>query len=156
MKLFASVPYLAAALALAGCAQQIYYKPGVTTAQVQRAQDACALQAQTAAPYRPETRIRPAPLIPEKQVCDAQGNCQIVPAQQGFPEFETVDANAERRVLLARTCMAEAGFDRVTLPTCDSAQRQSVAVGVTRTLPRISEASCIIPRGGDAYQIVTP
>jgi len=140
----------------AGCAQQIYYKPGATTAQVQRAQDACALEAERTAPYKPVTRIVPAPLIPARKVCDAQGNCQVIPAQQGLPEFETIDGNAERRVLLARTCMAEQGFDRVSLPYCDSAQRQSVATGVTRTLPQIGEQSCIISRGSGAYQIVNP
>lgn len=140
----------------AGCTQQIYYKAGASTAQVQRAQDACALQAEQAAPYRAVTRILPPRIIPARQVCDAQGNCQVIPARQGLPEFETIDGNAERRVLLARTCMAEQGFDRVSLPYCDSAQRQSVAAGVTRTLPRIGEQSCIISRGSGAYQIVNP
>lgn len=141
---------------LSGCTQQIYYRQGASIPEIQNARDSCALLSQDAAPYRPVTRIVPGRIIPERKVCDAGGSCRIIPAQQSFPEFETIDGNAEKRVLIARNCMAQQGFQQVSLPRCDTAVRQSVPVGVTRTLPRISETSCIISRGSGAYQIVTP
>lgn len=147
--------FACAGLLLAGCTQEIYYRQGATLAEVQRAEDACALQSEAAAPYKPQSRIIPESFVSERKVCDAQGNCEIVPVVRSFPKFETVDLNAERRVLLARTCMAQKGYDRVSLPYCDAAQRQG-ATGVTRTLPALSVNSCIIPRGSNAYQIVTP
>ena len=141
-------------LGLIGCTQQIYYRAGADVTALQRAQDACALRAQEEAPYRPQTRILPPRIIPAQKVCDAQGNCQVIPATQGFPEFETVDANKDRRALIARQCLAEQGIDRVSLPYCSSVQRATVTPGITRVLPVLSETSCLIPRGNGAYQIV--
>lgn len=143
-------------IVLGACAsQQIYYRQGATTAAIQRTQDQCLLQAQDRAPIDRKTRMIPGRFIPERQVCNAKGECVIRPAYQSFPEFETYDANADRRAILARTCMAERGLDRVSLPYCDASVKNAVPVAVTRTLPRLTETSCIIPRGNGAYQIVS-
>ncbi|WP_148234691.1 hypothetical protein [Pseudooceanicola batsensis] len=147
---------LAAVVTLSGCAQDIYFREGATVSEVRRAEDACALSARQAAPFRPRTILVPGPIVPARKVCDGQGNCQTRPAYQAPPEFETMDANAERRVLIARTCMAERGFDRVSLPYCSGAVRNAAPAAVTRRLPRLTGQSCIIPRGQAGYQIVTP
>ena len=155
MKFVRLVIALASLCALAACSQQIYYREGATTADVKRAQNSCALQALEQAPVKTRTRIIPGRFVPERKVCDADGNCTIYPAYEEFPEYETYDANADERALLTRSCLAARGFDRVSLPYCDAAQRSGVVPGVTRTLPRLTEQSCIIPRGSGAYQIVT-
>lgn len=140
---------------LSGCVKEIYYREGATTAEVDRARDACAVEAYRSAPVLHRTRIIPGPLIPPRKVCDASGACVIYPATQGLPEIERYDANVEKRAVLTRSCLAERGYARVSLPYCDASAKSSVPVGVTRTLPRLTEQSCIISRGPNAYQIVT-
>jgi|LUMW01.1.fsa_nt_gb hypothetical protein len=139
---------------LAGCSQSIWYREGADPAKIAQAQDQCALQADTQAPYRPETRIVPGPIIPAQRICDPSGACTVIPAHQGFPDFETVDANADRRALLARDCMAKSGFTRVSLPNCSAERKSSVTPGITRSQPKLTEQSCVIPRGPAGYQIV--
>lgn len=141
-------------IGLAACSQQITYREGATTAEVQRAEDSCKLAALEQAPVRKRTRIIPGEIIPARKVCDADGACVVYPAYREAPEIETYDENEEKRRLLVRSCLASRGFDRVRLPYCDAEARTGVTPGVTRTLPRLTEQSCIIPRGSGAYQIV--
>lgn len=140
---------------LCACVQEIYYREGMTTAEIRRASDACALEALDQAPVRTETRVLPGRFIPARTVCDGQGNCTTRPAHQEFPRFESFDANEDRRALLTRTCLASRGIDRVSLPYCDGRTRDAVEPGVTRILPRLTDRACLIPRGSGAYQIVT-
>lgn len=154
MKTHHMASFVLALTILAGCAQTIYYREGADPARIAQAQDQCALQADTQAPYRPETRIVPGPIIPAQRICDPSGACTVIPAHQGFPDFETVDANADRRALLARDCMAKSGFTRVSLPNCSAERKSSVTPGITRSQPKLTEQSCVIPRGAAGYQIV--
>lgn len=147
---------LTCTLLTAGCAREIDYREGATMAEVNRARDTCALAAETQAPYRPATRMEPGDWIPERKVCDAAGNCTIRPGRMGLPQIVRYDGNATRRVLLARTCLADKGFDRVSLPYCQSNVRNATPQAVTRVLPPLTPQSCIIGRGGSAYQIVSP
>ena len=147
---------LPALVLLGACAQQIYYREGASVTQIQRDRDACELQAMREAPVLSRTRVLPGRWIPGRKVCDSSGNCTVTPGYQTFPEFETYDANTERRALLARTCLAERGIDRISLPLCDGAVKAAVPVGVTRVLPPLGERSCVIPRGAAGYQVVTP
>lgn len=142
--------------ALVGCSQQILYREGATTAQIDRARTDCTLEAQREAPVRTQTQILPGRWIPPRQTCDATGACVTTPGYQSFPEFVTVDANAGTRDLLVRQCLARRGIDPVTLPLCDAAAKSRATPGITRVLPPLTEASCVIPRGSGAYQIVTP
>ncbi|WP_375172948.1 hypothetical protein [Pseudooceanicola sp.] len=146
---------LASLLLLCACVQQIDYRAGMSTAEVNRIRDACTLQALNQAPVNTQTRVLPGRFIPERQICDANGNCTIRPAYQEFPRFETYDANTQRRALLTRTCLSSRGIDRVSLPYCEAAVKSQVEPGITRVLPPLTEGSCIIPRGSGAYQIVT-
>ncbi|WP_136635603.1 hypothetical protein [Pseudooceanicola onchidii] len=139
---------------LTGCSQQISYREGATTAEIQREVDACALRAVRAAPVANQTVILPGEWIPPQKVCDGAGNCTVRPGYRSFPEFETVDVNADERRLLTRTCLAERGIDRVSLPLCDASVKNATVPGVTRVLPKLREQSCLIPRGSGAYQIV--
>jgi hypothetical protein len=140
---------------LGGCVHQIDYRAGASTAELARERDDCALRALEAAPVKLESRMIPGRFIPERRVCDAAGNCTVYPARQEFPQWEDFDINAEKRALLTRTCLANKGIDRVSLPYCDAAAKASVTPGVTRILPPLNEVSCVIPRGAGAYQIVT-
>lgn len=141
--------------ALGGCVHQIDYRAGASTAEIARDRDACALRAIEDAPVRMQSRMIPGRFVAERKVCDAGGNCTVYPARQEFPQWEDFDVNVEKRALLTRMCLADKGIDRVSLPYCDTAAKAGVTPGVTRVLPPLNTASCVIPRGSGAYQIVT-
>ena len=147
--------WVCALFLLSGCVQQIYYRDGATVQDIARDRDFCALQALEAAPRKIEHIIVPTPLSPPRRVCDAGGNCRVDHPNPSFPQFETYDANADRRALLTRQCLADRGVHVVKLPICDATVKKSVPVAVTRHLPRLTDRSCIIQRGGGAFQIVS-
>jgi hypothetical protein len=149
-------PALLVAALLPACTREIYYREGASQAQITAAQDACVAQAYREAPVRTVTTVLPGTFIPERQVCDGSGNCQTIPARFGPPQIVSTDANEELRKAVQRKCMVDAGYSRVQLPICDQNVRNSQTPAITRTLPPLTGQSCLVPRGGEAFQIITP
>lgn len=144
----------ALALLVAGCSETIYYQPGASTTETRADEIACGRIALAQAPVEKETEIIPGRYLPGPVVCDANNNCHRRPGRRLPPEIITRDVNEELRRLIARQCMAERGYDRVTLPYCSEAVKAQVTPAITRRMPQLSGRACIIKRGPDAYQLV--
>jgi len=87
-------------------------------------------------------------------VCDANNNCRRQPGRRLPPQIITRDVNEELRRLIARQCMAERSYERLTLPYCSEEVKAQVTPAITRRMPQLSGRACIIRRGADRYQIV--
>ncbi|GGE24845.1 hypothetical protein GCM10011360_11570 [Primorskyibacter flagellatus] len=141
-------------LLILGCSQDITYREGASTQQVSRDRYACATEALRLAPVNKVTTVEPGMYVPPQQFCDAAGNCTTRPGYYERPEIITTDVNAPERRSLENQCVAAKGYDRVSLPLCSDAVKAQVTPAITRTQPPLTKGSCIIPRGGDNYQIV--
>jgi hypothetical protein len=145
---------VALALLFAGCSETIYYQPGASTAEAQADEVACGRIALAQAPVEKETEIIPGRYLPGPVVCDANNNCRRQPGRRLPPQIITRDVNEELRRLIARQCMAERGYERLTLPYCSEEVKAQVTPAITRRMPQLSGRACIIRRGADRYQIV--
>lgn len=141
-------------LALAGCSQTIYYRAGASTDRARTDEIACGRLALSQAPVEKEREIIPGRFIPGEVICDANNTCRRTPGRRTPPEIIVRDVNEELRRLIARQCMADRGYDRVTLPNCSEAVKAQVRPAVTKVMPTISGKACVIGRGAQGYQIV--
>jgi hypothetical protein len=148
--------FLWLALALGACAPlSIYYRPGVSVAQLDTDTTRCQVQALNDAPVANQIRQRPPIYYPGSQYCDAKG-CITRPGYWVDGGFYTVDVNEPLRRRVLDMCMAQKGYQPVTVPRCSSAVEQAAPRTPTRTLPRLDESSCAIRYDDGTWQIVTP
>ena len=145
----------ALALLIAGCSETIYYQAGATTASARADEVACGRIALAPAPVAREREIIPGEDVPGPVICDANNNCRRTPGRRLPPRVIVRDVNEELRRLIGRQCMAERGYERVSLPYCSEAVQAQVTPAVTRRMPALTTGrACIIKRGVDSYQIV--
>jgi len=144
----------ALALLFAGCSETLYYRAGASTEAARADEVSCGRLALAQAPVEKEREVIPGRYIPGPVVCDANNNCRQRPGRRLPPEIIVRDVNEELRRLIARQCMAERGYERVSLPYCSDAVKAQVTPAVTRKMPALPARACIIKRGVDGYQIV--
>ena len=142
---------------LAACGSEtLYYRPGIEVTRAQGDEVTCGRTALAQAPVRMEREIIPGRFIPPRKFCNKAGQCAIEPAQWTPDCYVTNDVNKDLRSRIARQCMAEKGYQRITLPPCSDAVRASVPPAITTVMPRITSTSgaCVIQRQNGYYQIV--
>ncbi len=140
---------------LGGCLPYtLYHRAGVTTDTARGDEVACGRIALAQAPVAMEREIIPGDIVQGPDICDAQGRCRPGPVREIPDRYRLRDVNEDLRNLIARQCMAERGYDRVTLPACSDAIARSVAPAITRVMPKLTSKACVIRRGGESYQIV--
>ena len=145
------------ALALAGCGPlTLYHRPGVSVSRMQADSTECEVQALRDAPVANQIRQNPPVFIPGNTWCNADGQCRTGPGTWVDGGFTSVDVNAGLRDRVMRQCMANRGYQPVTLPECSASIKAAVSPAQTTTLPRLGESSCVIRHGGGGWQIVTP
>ena len=145
----------AALLTLAGCfPTTMYYRAGATVDGVRGDEVACGRLALAQAPVEKEREIIPGEWIPGAVRCDEKNRCRRDPPFRTPPRVIVYDVNEDLRSLIARQCMAEKGYDRISLPACSDGVAAQVTPAVTRTLPRLNDKACVIRRGGGNFQVV--
>lgn len=149
--------FAASAAFLAACTPLgLYYKQGVTMQTAQDTETECKVKAARDVPVRQVTRILPRGRVPDREICDADGNCHIQPGYWLPPEYITEDANEELRREAVDLCMRKRGYQYVTLPACEASVAKAVVPARTERLPRLAQNSCAIRLEGGGWQIVTP
>lgn len=144
--------------ALAGCDTSLstFYKPGVAVTSLERDQTQCEVQALRDAPVANEARQDPPTFYPGRRICNSNGQCYREPGYWIPGRFYTVDVNAGLRNRVLTQCMADKGYQPVTIPACAPAVKQAVAPKQTSTLPTLAPNTCVIKYDGGAWQLVTP
>ena len=144
-------------VALAGCDPlQTYYKPGASVTELNRDQLACEAAALRSAPVAMEVKQDPPIYHPDREICDTAGNCFT---REGFYEagrIFSVDANAPLRARLEGQCMADKGYVLASIPDCPREVAAAVTPAATRSLPPLTQSTCVIRRSDGSLQIVTP
>ena len=155
MKPIRSVAGLALLLALGACGSySLYYRDGAEVSRAKADELACETAAYQQAPVRIERDIDYGDVIALPPVCSPDGSCRPGGYRRLPPRVYTYDANAGLRATVERQCMAERGYERVSLPVCSEQVASQVQPGITRVLPARASGTCVIRRGGDQYQIV--
>ncbi|SLN36997.1 hypothetical protein ROA7450_01765 [Roseovarius albus] len=132
----------------------IFYKQGVTNAQVDTDQNACQVQATNEVPPNIQTRYIP-PVYSYQPVCNGDYcyNRQIL-VQPG--RWEQYDANAGLRASVADQCMLSKGYGQVSLPRCDETVLSNTQVASNLPAPPISKQSCAVKTTNGDWRVVTP
>jgi hypothetical protein len=144
-----------ALLVLAACGPlSIYYRPGVSVSRMQNDTTNCQVAALKDAPVANQIRQSPPIFYPGRTVCGAAGSCYRTPGFWADGGFYTVDANKELRGRVLDMCMAQKGYQPVTIPTCPASVKNAVPATATTKLPTLSENSCVIQYNDDQWQIV--
>ncbi len=147
---------VAAGLALAGCAPlAIYHRPGVSVSRMQTDTTNCAVAALKDAPVANQIRRDPPIYIPGRRYCGGAG-CYYGPGYWVGGGIYTVDVNQDLRNRVRDMCMAQKGYQPVSLRRCSDAVARGVPRAATRTLPALAPNSCAIPYRDGTWQIVTP
>lgn len=151
------VRLLVAGMFLASCApMSIYYRPGVPVSQMQADTTRCEVRALREAPVATQIRQRPPVYVAARRVCDAAGNCWTRPGYWIEGDVYTVDVNRGLRARVLDLCMAEKGYQPVSLPPCPASVRAGAPERATTRLPRLTEDACVIRYDDGSWQIVTP
>lgn len=145
------------AAVLAACSPLgLYYKEGVSMQTAQDAETDCKVRAARDVPVRQVTRILPRGRVPDKKICDADGNCHVRPGYWLPPEYVTEDANDDLRREAVDLCMRRKGYQYVTLPACEPPVADARLPARTEQLPRLSQNTCARRLDGGGWQIITP
>ena len=143
-------------LALAACGPlSIYYRPGVSVARMQNDQINCEVRALKDAPVANQVRQRPPIYFPGTRYCNA-GRCSVTPGYWASGGIYTVDVNADLRGRVQDQCMAQKGYQPVSVPRCSGAVIRAATPQPTRTLPKLTENTCAIRYDDGNWQIVNP
>ena len=143
--------------ALSACAPlSIYYKPGVSVSRLNTDRTECEVAALRDAPVSNQIRQNPPVYVPGDLVCDAAGNCLRRAGYWVSGGLYTVDVNADLRGRVKDICMAQRGYQPVSIPLCSDSVKRAAAPRATVQLPELSEASCAIRYDDGSWQIVNP
>jgi hypothetical protein len=145
-----------AGLAVAACSPlSIYYRPGVEVSRMQADATRCEVEALKRAPVATQIRQNPPIYFPGNRYCTGTG-CYYGPGYWVDGGIYTVDVNRDLRIRVQNLCMAEKGYQPVTLPRCPARIASAVTPAQTSTLPALSGNSCVIRHDDGRWQIVTP
>ena len=143
-------------LTLAACAPlSLYYRPGVSVAKLETDRTACEVSALRDAPVANQIRQEPPIFVPGRQVCVPNRGCVTQPGHWRQGSVYTVDVNKGLRARVMDQCMAQKGYQPVTIPRCEGAVAQAAPQGATRVLPKLDEKSCAVMNRDGTWQIVT-
>lgn len=156
MKLYTVLAFTGAALMMSGCLPTtVYYREGAPVSGIERDRTACDVAALREVPVRTLTRYIP-PTYSYRQVCNGAGNCRTVRVLLSPGRWESYDANEGLRARVAKQCMADQGYQKVSLKPCPPEVVEATVITATRVQPELTENSCAIRIKGGKYQIVNP
>lgn len=151
------VPFLIClVLTLAGCLPtNVYYREGAPVSGVERDRTQCDVNALREVPVRTLTRYIP-PTYSYRQICNGTGACRTIRVVVSPGRWERYDANEGLRARVAKQCMADQGYQKVSLKPCPPEVVEATVITATRVQPPLTENSCAIRIKGGKYQIVNP
>lgn len=155
MRLSLTLPLVLVTLTACDTGLSTYYRSGVSVSRMQTETTRCEVAALKDAPVANQIRQRAPIYFPGSQYCGANG-CYYRPGYWVDGGIYTVDVNSNLRARVLDMCMAQKGYQPVSLPACSAAVAKAAPPRATTTLPTLSETSCVIRYEGDAWQIVTP
>lgn len=127
------------------------WKTGATPLERLSDDNACSLQALSAAPRSLSTTATPVFTTPSNVQCTTYGsitNCQQYGGQTLGGNQSIVDLNAELRERVYQQCMAEKGYASTNLPVCSSDQRQfPIILKTSAVTPSASNVLCVTNEG---------
>ncbi|SEO29602.1 hypothetical protein SAMN04490248_103207 [Salinihabitans flavidus] len=119
-------------LPLCGClGYSTYYKPGTPLREAETLETECEVSALRKAPVQIVRDVTP---IYGK---DKKGRTRII----GY-DYDEYDVNAGLRARVTRQCMQRQGFERVSIPVCDSEALDARGYSVVRGTPPLDESIC--------------
>jgi hypothetical protein len=157
MKRFAVIGIIAA-IGLIGCAPlNTYYKTGASVAKLQRDTTACEVKALRDVPASTQVRRIPPEYVPPVKKCDADGqNCVVVRGGYFIPgEIITFDPNDGLRSRVEGQCMADKGYEPVSISPCPDSVARATLPAATKRLPPLTPKSCEIRNTDGSFQTVT-
>ncbi|MFA3915516.1 hypothetical protein [Ruegeria hyattellae] len=141
---------------LAGCGPlSLYYQPGVSVTRQQNDTTRCEVQALEEVPVNTQIRQAPPVYYPGDRYCN-RGQCWRGNSYWAPGPVYSVDANKTLRAKVLDLCMADKGYQPVSIPACSQSVKSQVPPGRTTTLPQLSSNSCFVRNDDRSYQIVTP
>ena len=150
---------LALALALvSGCdtGLRYYHRDGAAVSRMQTDTTQCEVEALAKAPVASQLRQDPPIYFPGATRCNASGQCWASPGYWAPGRVYSVDVNADLRGRVMDMCMAERGYQPVSLPACPEPVRRAAPARQTTVLPSLAANSCVIRYEGGGWQVVTP
>lgn len=145
-----------AGLAVGACGPlSLYYQPGVQVSRMQSDATRCEVNALRDAPVANQIRQRPPIYLPGNRYCSSTG-CYYSPGYWVDGGIYTVDLNQGLRQRVLDMCMAQKGYQPVSIPRCSAGIASAAPRAATSTLPTLSENSCAIRYDDGSWQIVTP
>jgi hypothetical protein len=139
---------------LAACSPlSTYYKAGVDVSRLNTDTLACQTDSLAKAPVANEIRQSPPIFVRGRQYCDAKG-CYTGPGYWIEGDIYTVDTNKPLRDKLENQCMANKGYQPVSIKPCTFAVKQNAPKGSTTVLPKLTANSCVIKNDDGTVQIV--
>ncbi|MBJ6371563.1 hypothetical protein [Sedimentitalea arenosa] len=155
MRILRLAPLALVALTACDTGLSTYYRPGVSVSRMQTETTRCEVAALKDAPVANQVRQRPPIFYPGTQYCNSAG-CYYRPGYWVDGGFYTEDVNRGLRARVLDLCMAEKGFQPVSLPACSAAVTAAAPMQATRTLPQLTSASCVIRYDDGSWQVVNP
>lgn len=116
-----------------------YYKTGTTLEAISKAELACARQADMEVPPRIIVQTYPVYGPPPKPG---------LPPVVLYWKTDYVDMNEARRARAKAHCMAEAGYDRVSIPYCTDEQIAGQSFRPLTKTPALDDSICAVRRDG--------
>ncbi|SFT50098.1 hypothetical protein SAMN05216236_102223 [Sedimentitalea nanhaiensis] len=147
---------IVAGLALGACGPlSLYYRPGVSVSRMETDTTQCEVAALRDAPVANQIRQSPPIYFPGGRYCTG-GGCYAAPGYWAGGGVYTVDLNSDLRQRVLDMCMAEKGYQPVSVPRCPEAVARQVPPAATRTMPVLTQGSCAVANKNGTWQIVTP
>lgn len=147
---------IVAGLVVGACGPlSLYYQPGVQVTRMQSDATRCEVEALRDAPVANQIRQRPPIYFPGGRYCTNSG-CYYNPGYWADGGLYTVDLNQDLRRQVLDMCMAQKGYQPVSIPRCAANVASVAPRASTSTLPALTQNSCAIRYDDGSWQIVTP
>lgn len=145
-----------AIMLLGACAPlSTYYRPGAEVSRMQSDLLKCDVRALDSAPVATVWRQGPPRYIPSRRYCYNDGRCYYRGGYYIQGDIYSVDANRSLRNRVQNQCMADRGYQPVSIPACSQAVQNQVPVARMSVMPELTENSCAIKYRDGSWQVVT-
>lgn len=150
MKKFSILTILFVGACVATGPVAVVYKPGSTGEQRSAALLDCETQALAKVPRAIATGVTPTYTTPSNVQCYGSGayvSCQQYGGQTYGGNVYNYDANQDLRDRVSLQCLAQKGFQIISLPTCDAEQSKRAVSSVGRKQPTFDKIECVVEGG---------
>ena len=149
------IPALVTLMLLTACQPlSIYYREGARVAKAEDDRLNCQVAALKDTPVASQIRREPSVYVPPRQICNAAGACSYTGGYWVPGRTYTVDVNESLRGQLVNRCMAQKGYQPVSIPACPQSVADAAPKTKTTRMPALTPSSCAIRNPDGSYLIV--